>query len=195
MEVILLERVENLGQMGDVVKVKDGYARNFLLPRKKALRANKDNIESFKNRRSQLEATNLTRRKDAEAVGAKLEGYKLIVLRQASEGGQLYGSVTTRDVAAGLTTAGYTVEKRQVQILNSIKNVGMHRVRVALHPEIIVSVELNVARTEAEAEAQAAGKSIVSTTTTRQEEAQLDEFFEAPPQTIADDAAEAPRKS
>ncbi|MBM3509948.1 MAG: 50S ribosomal protein L9 [Alphaproteobacteria bacterium] len=178
MEVILLERVENLGQMGDVVKVKDGFARNFLLPRRKALRATKANVEQFKTQRAQLEATNLTKRKDAEAVGAKLAGFKLVVLRQASEGGQLYGSVNARDVAVGLTEKGFTADKRQVQLMGAIKNVGLHKVRIALHPEVIVDIELNVARTEAEAEAQAAGKVITTALPTAAEEAQLEAFFE-----------------
>ncbi len=178
MEVILLERVENLGQMGDVVKVKDGFGRNFLLPRRKALRATKANVEQFKTQRTHLETTNLTKRKDAEAVGAKLAGFKLVVLRQASEGGQLYGSVNARDVAVGLTEKGVAADKRQVQLMGAIKNVGLHKVRIALHPEVIVDIELNVARTEGEAEAQAAGRIITTALPTAEEEAQLETFFE-----------------
>lgn len=154
-QVILLERVENLGQMGDVVKVKQGYARNFLLPQKKALRATKDNVSYFESRRAQLEADNLTRKSEAEGVSTKMDKARIIVVRQAGESGQLYGSVSARDIADGLTASGYTVEKRQVIIDRPIKTIGIHTVRVVLHPEVSVSVLVNVGQSEEEAKLQA----------------------------------------
>ncbi len=160
MQVILLERVAKLGQMGEVVKVKDGYARNFLLPQGKALRANEANIASFENRKSQLEATNLETRKEAESLGAKLDGQTFIVLRSASDAGALYGSVTTRDAADAATEAGFTVDKKQVALDRPIKELGLHPVTVSLHPEVEVKITLNVARSNEEAELQAQGKSI-----------------------------------
>ena len=153
-QVILLERVENLGQMGDVVKVKQGYARNFLLPEKKALRATKDNITHFEGRRSQLEADNLTRKGEAEAVAGKMDKARVSVVRQAGESGQLYGSVGARDIADGLTATGYKSEKRQVIIDKPIKTIGIHTVRVVLHPEVTVNVLVNVAQSEDEAKLQ-----------------------------------------
>jgi len=158
MDVILLERIERLGQMGDVVKVKPGFARNYLLPQKKALRATKENREYFEKQRAQLEAQNLTRRQDAEQVATKLDGIAVIVIRQAGEFGQLYGSVTTRDIATAITGAGFTVDRRQILLDVPIKTLGLHKTRVALHPEVTVSVTLNVAPSEEEAAMQAAGK-------------------------------------
>ena len=158
MDVILLERIERLGQMGDVVKVKPGFARNYLLPQKKALRATKENREYFEKQRAQLEAQNLTRRQDAEQVATKLDGIAVIVIRQAGEFGQLYGSVTTRDIATAITGAGFTVDRRQILLDVPIKTLGLHKTRVALHPEVTVSVTLNVAPSEEEAALQAAGK-------------------------------------
>jgi large subunit ribosomal protein L9 len=155
MQVILLERVENLGQMGDVVKVKQGYARNFLLPQKKALRATKDNVSYFESRRAQLEADNLKKKSEAEAVAAKMDKARIVIVRQAGETGQLYGSVAARDIAEGLTAGGYTVEKRQVVIDRPIKMIGIHTVRVVLHPEVSVSVLVNVGQSEDEARLQA----------------------------------------
>ncbi len=155
MQVILLERVENLGQMGDVVKVKQGYARNFLLPQKKALRATKDNVSYFESRRAQLEADNLHKKSEAESVAAKMDKARIVVVRQAGESGQLYGSVSARDIAEGLTAAGYTVEKRQVVIDRPIKMIGIHTVRVVLHPEVSVAVLVNVGQSEDEAKLQA----------------------------------------
>ena len=155
MQVILLERVENLGQMGDVVKVKQGYARNFLLPQKKALRATKDNVSYFESRRAQLEADNLTRKSEAESVAGKMDKARIIIVRQAGESGQLYGSVSARDIADGLTAAGFTVEKRQVVIDRPIKMIGIHTVRVVLHPEVSVGVLVNVGQSEEEAKLQA----------------------------------------
>jgi large subunit ribosomal protein L9 len=159
MEVILLERIEALGQMGDVVKVKPGFARNFLLPQKKALRATKDNLKYFESQRAQLEAQNLKRRQDAEVIAKKLEGLQVVILRQAGETGQLYGSVSTRDVADAVTAAGFTVERRQVLLDQPIKTLGIVKTRIALHPEVIVSISVNVAQSEEEAAMQAAGKS------------------------------------
>jgi large subunit ribosomal protein L9 len=158
MDVILLERIERLGQMGDVVKVKPGFARNYLLPQKKALRATKENREYFEKQRAQLEAQNLTRRQDAEKVSTKLDGISVIIIRQAGEFGQLYGSVTTRDIATAITGAGFTVDRRQIMLDVPIKTLGLHKTRVALHPEVTVSVTLNVAPSEEEAAMQAAGK-------------------------------------
>ncbi|MGO4853192.1 50S ribosomal protein L9 [Phaeovulum sp. W22_SRMD_FR3] len=160
MQVILLQRVAKLGQMGEVVNVKDGYARNFLLPQGKALRANDSNIKSFEQRKAQLEATNLETRKEAEALGDKLAGQQFIVIRSASDAGALYGSVTPRDVAEAATEAGFTVDRKQVVVLLPIKELGLHDVSVVLHPEVTVTVTMNVARSAEEAELQASGKSI-----------------------------------
>lgn len=157
MQVVLLERVEKLGQMGDVVKVKDGFARNYLLPQKKALRATKANLEQFQARKSQLEATNLELRKEAEGVAGKMGDLTVVLLRQASEGGQLYGSVTSRDIAEAVTAAGFTIARNQVELNMAIKNLGIHPVQVRLHPEIALKVSVNVARSETEAEAQRKG--------------------------------------
>jgi large subunit ribosomal protein L9 len=159
MEVILLERIENLGQMGDVVRVRPGFARNYLLPKRKALRATKDNMTRFESQRAQLEAQNLKRRQEAEAVGSKLDGVKVVLLRQASEAGQLYGSVTARDIAEAVTEAGFTIQKSQVVLNQPIKELGLHAIRVTLHPEVSVSVTANVAKSAEEAEAQVSGQS------------------------------------
>lgn len=156
MEVILLERIEKLGQMGDVVKVKPGFARNFLLPQKKALRANKDNLAFFEKQRAQLEAINLKRREEAQAVAEKMDGLKVLMVRQAGEGGQLYGSVSGRDVADAVKAAGYTIERNQVNLDSPIKTLGSYPVRVALHPEVAVTVTVTVARSQEEAERAAA---------------------------------------
>ncbi|MCH9019993.1 MAG: 50S ribosomal protein L9 [Proteobacteria bacterium] len=155
MEVILLERIEKLGQMGDVVNVKPGYARNYLLPRGKALRATSENIDRFESDRGQLEATNLEQRKEAEAVAAKLEGFSCVLLRQASEGAQLYGSVSAHNIADAASETGVSLTRRQVQLDRPIKTLGVHRVRVMLHPEVIVGIDVNVARSAEEAESQA----------------------------------------
>ena len=156
MEVILLERIERLGQMGDVVRVKDGYARNYLLPQKKALRATKDNMSHFEGQRAQLEAQNLERRNEAEAAAGKMEGLSCVLVRQASDMGQLYGSVSSRDIADALGENGVKIDKRQVSLDRPIKTLGIHGVRIVLHPEVFVQVDVNVARSEAEAEQQAA---------------------------------------
>lgn len=155
MEVILLERVEKLGQMGQVVKVKAGYARNYLLPRKKAMRATKQNLTFFETQRVQLEANNIERRKEAEEVAQKLNGLSVVITRQAAETGMLYGSVTARDIAVAVTEAGFTVSRSQVAVDQPIKTLGLFKVRVILHPEVSVSVTVNVARSLEEAELQA----------------------------------------
>ena len=157
-QVILLERVESLGQMGDVVRVKPGYARNFLLPQKKAMRATKENLAVFEKQRAQLVAQNLARKGDAEAVAEKMANLMVAVIRQAGESGQLYGSVSNRDIADAVTAAGFTVERRQVLLLQPIKALGIHATRVSLHPEVDVEVKVNVAQSEDEAKAQAEGK-------------------------------------
>jgi large subunit ribosomal protein L9 len=160
MEVILLERVAKLGQMGETVKVRDGFARNFLLPRGKALRATKTNKERFEAQRVQLEARNLERRKEAEAVGEKLNGKSFTVLRQAGETGVLYGSVSTRDLAETIGQNGYSVNREQLAINQPIKTIGLHTVPVVLHPEVEVQVTINVARSPEEAERQARGEAV-----------------------------------
>jgi large subunit ribosomal protein L9 len=162
MQVILLERIEKLGQMGDVVTVKPGYARNFLLPQRKARRATKNNLAQFEEQRTQLEAENLKRRDEAQKVGEKLEGLTVVLIRQAGESGHLYGSVTARDLAAAVTTAGFTIAREQVILDTVIKSLGLHTMKVRLHPEVTVGISANVARTEAEAEAQASTGHIVS---------------------------------
>jgi large subunit ribosomal protein L9 len=160
MQVILLQRVSKLGQMGDVVDVKSGYARNYLLPQKKALSASKANIQAFEGQKAQLEVTNLETKKEAEAMASRLGGQQFVVIRSASDGGALYGSVTTRDAAEAATAEGFTVDRKQVVLTAPIKFLGIHDVQVILHPEVEVTIELNVARSTEEAELQAAGKSI-----------------------------------
>ncbi len=169
MNVILLERIENLGMMGDVVKVKPGYARNFLLPQRKALRATKENQAKFEAQRAQLEAANLKRREEAEAVAKKMASISVVILRQAAEGGMLYGSVTGRDVAEAIKEAGYTIERRQVLLDTPIKEIGSYQVRVALHPEVSITAKVSVARSQEEAE-----RSIAAA-----------EVFEKPPEELA----------
>jgi len=154
MEVILLERIERLGQMGDVVQVKPGFARNYLLPKRKALRATKDNLAQFETQRTQLEARNLELRKEAEQVAEKVDGVKIVVIRQAGESGQLYGSVSARDVADSLTEEGFSVDKGQVAIDRPIKTLGLFGLRISLHPEVQAEVTVNVARSAEEAEMQ-----------------------------------------
>ena len=160
MDVILLERVAKLGQMGDVVDVKPGYARNYLLLQGKALTASKENIAQFETQKAQLEARNLETRKEAEALGDKLDGQQFVVIRSASDGGNLYGSVTTRDAATVATEEGFSIDRKQVLIRQPIKELGLHEVEVHLHPEVMVTITLNVARSPEEAELQASGKSI-----------------------------------
>lgn len=173
MQVILLQRIGKLGQMGDVVTVKDGYARNFLLPQKKALRATKDNLAKFESQRSQLEANNLELKKEAEAVAAKLDGKTFVAIRQAGDTGQLYGSVSTRDISDVVTEGGFTIDRRQVLMDKPIKALGVHEARVALHPEVIVGILLNVARSTDEAERQARGEDV---TVVKEEKLELETF-------------------
>ncbi|MEL7178848.1 MAG: 50S ribosomal protein L9 [Pseudomonadota bacterium] len=160
MDIILLERVAKLGQMGEVVSVKEGYARNFLLPQGKALRVNAANLARFEAEKAQMEARNLETKKEADALAEKLDGQKFIVIRSASDAGSLYGSVTTRDAAEAATQAGFSVDKKQVVLLGAIKELGLHDVSVKLHPEVEATITLNVARSVEEAELQEAGKSI-----------------------------------
>ena len=160
MQVILLERVAKLGQMGDVVDVRPGYARNYLLLQGKALTASKENVEQFEAQKAQLEARNLETRKEAEALAEKLEGEQFVVIRQASDGGNLYGSVTTRDAADAVSEEGFSIDRKQVAMGGPIKDLGLHEVHVTLHPEVEVIIKVNVARSPEEAELQASGKTI-----------------------------------
>lgn len=195
MEIILLERIEHLGQMGDVVRVRPGYARNFLLPQKKAVRATDINRKRFEEERAQLEATNLQRKAEAEAVAAKLDGLTVVLIRQAGEAGQLYGSVSARDVADAVTAGGFTVTRQQIRLGQPIKTLGLHKVAVGLHPEVAVSITVNVARTSEEAETQArTGAAVARTGAERwEEEAELEAELEVaaattePEETVADD--------
>lgn len=184
MEVILLERVAKLGQMGEVVRVKDGYARNFLLPNGKALRATKDNRAKYETMKAQLETTNLERKGEAQKVAEKLDGQRFTVLRQASETGQLYGSVTARDVADLLTTGGFTVNRSQIDLNAPIKAIGQHKVSVSLHPEIDVSVLVVVARNADEAERIVRGENVLARRGEAEEEAEeapaAEDVFETP---------------
>jgi len=174
MQVILLERVEKLGQMGEIVKVKDGFARNYLLPKKKALRATNQNRSYFETQRTQLEARNLERRSEAQSVAAKLEGKSFVLLRQAGDRGQLYGSVSPRDIADAIGAGGFTVARSQVPLDKAIKTIGLFPVAVVLHPEVRVHVTVNVARTGDEAERQARGEDVLA------EQAPEEETPEAP---------------
>ena len=173
MQVILLQRIGRLGQMGDVVNVKDGYARNFLLPQGKALRATKDNMTEFESRRVQLEANNLELKKEAEAVAEKLNGKQFISIRQAGDTGQLYGSVSTRDIADLVNDGGFTIDRRQVILERPMKSLGVHELKVALHPEVLVKIAVNVARSQDEADRQARGEDV---TVVREERIELETF-------------------
>ena len=192
MQVILLERVEKLGQMGDVVKVKDGFARNFLLPKKKALRATKANATFFETQRAQLEARNLERKAEAEKIAKKLEGQNFTLLRQAGDRGQLYGSVSPRDISDIVTAGGFSVDRTQIPLDKAIKTIGLFPIAIVLHPEIRVTVTVNVARTEDEAERQARGEDVLSEKT-EAEEAKVvaEELFEegAGPKAESEEAA------
>ena len=192
MEVILLERIAKLGQMGDVVRVRDGYGRNFLLPQGKALRATDENRARFDSMKTELEARNLERRSEAEKVAEKLNGKSFVVLRQAAETGQLYGSVSSRDIVALLDENGYKVERAQIALNAPIKTIGMHPVPVALHPEVDSAITVTVARSADEAERLARGEDVLA----RREE----EEEEAPAEGMAAEAffepeAEAARRS
>jgi large subunit ribosomal protein L9 len=173
MEVILLQRIGRLGQMGDVVNVKDGYARNFLLPQKKALRATEANRKQFESQRAQLEADNLAHKSEADAVAKKLEDQSFVAIRTAGDTGQLYGSVSTRDIADTVTAGGFTVSRTQVVLDKPIKSLGLHEVKIALHPEVVVKVLLNVARSDDEAARQAKGEDV---TMVRDEKIELETF-------------------
>ena len=193
MQVVLLERVEKLGQIGDVVKVKDGFARNYLLPKKKALRATKANLAYFETQRVQLEARNLELKKEAEQVGGKLGGKTFVLLRQAGDRGQLYGSVSPRDIADAISAGGFTITRTQVPLDKAIKTIGMHEVSVVLHPEVRVHVTMNVARTEDEAERQARGEDVLAEQTEQEEAlANAEALFEegAGPKPEAEEDAE-----
>ncbi|MDV7340638.1 50S ribosomal protein L9 [Terasakiella sp. A23] len=192
MQVILLERVEKLGQMGDLVNVKPGYARNYLLPQKKAMRASKENVAFFEAQKVQLEAANLKAKEEAEAVAAKLDGLKVAIIRQAGDMGQLYGSVSTRDIADAATEAGFTISRQQVNLDRALKTIGLHDVAVKLHPEVSVTVVANIARTEEEAQIQAeTGAALVAS---EEDEAEVEEVVEEATEEAAEEAAteEAP---
>ena len=193
MEVILLERVAKLGQMGDIVDVKSGYARNFLLPQGKALTASAANKANFEAQKAQLEARNLETKKEAEALGEKLDGQQFVVIRQASDGGNLYGSVTPRDAADVATEGGFSVDRKQVVIPNPIKELGLHKIDVTLHPEVQVQIELNVARSAEEAELQASGKSIQELAAEAEAEAEFEiaELFDDIGSAASDEEPEA----
>ncbi len=197
MQVILLERVAKLGQMGDVVDVKPGYARNFLLPQGKALAASDANIASFEAQKAQLEARNLETKKEAEALAEKLGGEQFIVIRSASDAGALYGSVTTRDAADVATAGGFSVDKKQVILTAPIKDLGLHTVTVRLHPEVETEIALNVARSEEEAELQASGKSIQELAAEAEAEAEFEiaELFDDIGAAASDDEDEAPAQA
>jgi large subunit ribosomal protein L9 len=199
MEVILLERIGRLGQMGDVVRVKDGFARNFLLPKGKALRATKENRSRFETMKTELEARNLEQRGEAEKVGKTLDGQNFTVLRQAAEGGQLYGSVTPRDIATLVIEKGFKIDRNQVTLNTPIKTIGMHKVPIALHPEVIVTVAVAVARNADEAARLARGEDVTVARTEEQEAqaealATAEAFFdpEAPEAQRAAEATDAP---
>ena len=169
MDVILLERIGRLGQMGDVVRVKDGYARNFLLPSGKALRATEANRQKFERDRTMLEERNAEKRSAAQGDAGQIDGKSFIIIRQAGESGQLYGSVSTRDIAEAASAAGTHVERNQVLLDSPIKSIGLHPVRIALHPEVVVQVTVNVARSADEAEAQARGEVLIGSASEREE--------------------------
>ena len=194
MQVILLERVEKLGQMGDEVRVKDGFARNFLLPKKKALRATKANRDFFQTQKVQLEANNLKLRGEAEKIGQKLDGKVFVLIRQAGDRGQLYGSVTPRDVADAMEKSGFKVDRHQVTISVAIKHIGLVTLPVVLHPEVKVNIAVNVARSEDEAERQARGENVLAEKTEAEEaKVAAEELFEdgAAPKVEAEEGVEA----
>ena len=174
MQVILLERVSKLGQMGDVVDVKPGYARNFLLPQGKAQTASETNIAAFEKQKSQLEAQNLETKKEADALLGKLDGQTFIVIRSASDSGALYGSVSPRDAAEVATNAGFSIDRKQISLVKPIKELGLHEMSVVLHPEVTATIVLNVARSNEEAELQASGKSIQDVAAEAEAEAEFE---------------------
>ncbi|HET9068241.1 MAG TPA: 50S ribosomal protein L9 [Amaricoccus sp.] len=174
MQVVLLERVAKLGQMGEVVDVRNGYARNFLLPQGKALRATEANLKRFETDRAQLEARNLEARAEAEKVAKRLDGEAFVVIRSASDGGALYGSVTTRDIADAATAGGFSLDRRQVVLDHPIKDLGLHPIGVVLHPEVTATISINVARSQDEADLQASGKTIQQLQAEAEAEAEFD---------------------
>jgi len=196
MQVILLERIGRLGQMGDVVTVKDGFARNYLLPQGKALRATEANRKRFERERAQLEARDLELKTEAQAVAAKLDGQSFIVIRQAGDTGQLYGSVSTRDIAEAVTEGGFTIERRQVMLDRPIKTLGLHQLRLQLHAEVEPHITVNVARSADEAAKQARGEDVSRAATEAEEDAEAARraaaalFEEGAPAEIAGEAAE-----
>lgn len=191
MQVILLERIAKLGQMGEEVKVRDGFARNFLLPQGKALRANEANRKRFESQRSQLEARDLERKSDAQKIAEKIDGSTFVVVRSAGETGQLYGSVSTRDIAEILAAEGFSIHRNQVELNNPIKSIGLTTIALALHPEVDVSITLNVARSSEEAERQSRGETLDSAEAIYgadyDEAARPEEFFEDAPEEFADE--------
>ncbi|MFP6758604.1 MAG: 50S ribosomal protein L9 [Alphaproteobacteria bacterium] len=193
MEVILLERIEKLGQMGDLVTVKPGYARNYLLPNQKAMRATEANRQRFETERAQLEAENLDRRGEAEAVAAKMDTVSVIMVRQAGDTGQLYGSVNARDIAQAVTAEGFTVDRRQIALGHVIKTLGIHPAEVILHPEVTIAVRVNVARSEEEAKLQAQGIDVTATDLDDQDEeearAEAEAMFEEGGDQVAEEAS------
>ncbi len=191
MQVILLERVENLGQMGDVITVKNGYARNFLLPRKKALRATKANIEQFETQKAQLEAENLKKRSEAESVAKSMKDMEVILIRQAGEIGQLYGSVNARDVANAVKEAGISIDKKQVSLMTPIKTLGLFDVKVDLHAEVSVFVTANVARSEEEAKLQKETGTAIVTSNDEDDEIEVEVVDEATTENIEKTEEEA----
>jgi large subunit ribosomal protein L9 len=194
MQVILLERIGRLGQMGDVVTVKDGFARNYLLPQGKALRATDANRKRFERDRAQLEARDLELKSEAQAVSTKLDGQSFIVIRQAGDSGQLYGSVSTRDIAAAITEGGFSIERRQVMLDRPIKALGLHEIRISLHAEVSPRVTINVARSADEAARQARGEDVTRAMTEAEEDAEAARvaaaalFEEGAPAELADEA-------
>jgi large subunit ribosomal protein L9 len=195
-DVILLERIAKLGQIGEVVRVRDGFARNFLLPQGKALRATDGNRTKFESMKSDLEARNLEKKGEAETVAKKLDGQTFVVIRQAGEGGQLYGSVSTRDIASALETGGFHVNRNQITLNIPVKSIGMHKMPVELHGEVEVEIVVNVARNEDEAVRQARGEDLTLTRTDEEEDAaqakiDAEKFFEAPPAEVSADSETA----
>jgi len=181
MQVILLERIRKLGQMGDVVNVKHGFARNYLLPQKKALRATDENRARFEKEKTRLEARNLEQKGEAEKVSTNLDGKTFVLIRQAGEGGQLYGSVTTRDIAQIITQEGVAVSRNQVNLNKPIKEIGLHKIEVVLHADVVAGVTINVARTPDEAERQARGENVLLEASEAEEaKVAAEELFERP---------------
>lgn len=197
MDVILMERVAKLGQMGDVVSVKEGYARNFLLPQGKAKRASAANLAAFEEQKAQLEARNLETKKEAEDMGARLGGQQFVIIRSASDSGALYGSVTPRDAAEIATGEGYSIDRKQVALIAPIKELGLHNMTVKLHPEVEVEITMNVARSEEEADLQASGKSIQDLAAEEEAAAEFEiaELFDDIGSAASDDEDDADRSS